>query len=138
MLRFSLCLLHFIFLKHCKCSIDCAFTLWQHCHYGWVWVTFMHTPRNKPKQQDKWNYFVDQFHELLKVVQELIFVKLHEGIKVWTLEKGIVTIYVEGLTKYTRWLPIVVCLLTLTKIINIFIIRNHYLFKMNIGFHIKH
>jgi hypothetical protein len=51
-----------------------------------------YTPRNKPKQQDKWIYFVDQFHELLKGVQELIFVKLHEGIKVWTLKKGIVIV----------------------------------------------
>jgi hypothetical protein len=67
-------------------------------------------------------------------VQELIFVKLHEGIKVWTLEKGIVIVYVEGSTKCTRWLPIVVCLLTLTKIINIFIIPNHTFFKINIGF----
>jgi hypothetical protein len=123
MLRFSLHLLHIFFFKITKCSIDCAFTLQQHCHYGWVWVTFIHTPRNKPKQQDKWNYFVDQFHKLLKVVQELIFVKVR------TLEKGIVIVYVEGLTKCTRWLPIVVCLLTFTKIINIFIIPNHYILQ---------
>ncbi len=45
---------------------------------------------------------MDQFHELLKVVQELIFVKLHEGIKVWTLKKGIIIVHVEGLTKCTR------------------------------------
>ncbi len=72
---------------------------------------------------------MDQFHELLKVVQELFFVKLHEGIKVWTLEKGIVIVYVEGLKKCTRWLPIVACLLTLAKIINIFIIPNHYVLQ---------
>ncbi len=72
---------------------------------------------------------MDQFHELLKVVQELIFVKLHEGIKVWTLEKGIVIVYVEGFKKCTRWLPIVACLLSLAKIINIFIIPNHYVLQ---------
>lgn len=41
--------------------------LMQHCCYGWTWVNFIHTLRNKPKK-DNWNYFVDQFHELLKVV----------------------------------------------------------------------
>jgi hypothetical protein len=67
-------------------------------------------------------------------VQELIFVKLHGGIKVWTLEKGIVIVYVEGLTKCTKWLPIVICLLTFTKIINISSYQTITFFKMNIGF----
>jgi hypothetical protein len=35
---------------------------------------------------------VNQFYELLEVIQEFSLVKLHGGIKVWTLEKGIVTI----------------------------------------------
>ncbi len=44
----------------------------------------------------------------------------------WPLEKDIVTIYIEELTKHKRWLPIVVYLLTFVKIINIVIIPNHY------------
>ncbi len=97
----------------------------QHCHYGWTWDDYIHTLRNKAKQ-GKWNCFADQFHELLKVVQELIFIKLHRGTKVWMLEKDIVTIYTKVLTKYKRWLPILVYLLMFIKIINIVIISNHY------------
>jgi hypothetical protein len=97
----------------------------KHYYYGWEWVNFIHTPRNK-LEKIKWNCFVDQVHGLLKVVQELIVVKLYGETKVWMLEKGIITIYTQNLTKYKRWLPILVCPLTRTKIINIIIIPNHY------------
>jgi hypothetical protein len=40
----------------------------QHCHYDWTWAIFIHTLKNKSKK-DKWNYFVDQFHELSQVLQ---------------------------------------------------------------------
>lgn len=40
----------------------------QHCHYGWAWAIFIHTLRNKSKK-DKWNCFVNQFHELSKVLR---------------------------------------------------------------------
>jgi hypothetical protein len=55
-----------------------------------------------------------------------IRIKLCVGIDVWPLEKDIVTIYIEELTKHKIWLPIVVYLLTFVKIINIVIIPNHY------------
>ncbi len=91
----------------------------QHCHYGWAWVDFTHAPKNYPKIY-KWNFFVHQVHELPKVVQEFILIKLHGETKVWTLRKGTITINIQELTKYRRWLLILVCLsLTLTKIINI-------------------
>jgi hypothetical protein len=35
---------------------------------------------------------VNQFYELLEVIQKSSLVKLYGGIEVWTLEKGIVTI----------------------------------------------
>ncbi len=130
MLRFSLHLFHIFLENNHKINVQLiVLSPYNNIAIMVGCKLLSYTPRNKPKQQDKWNYFVDQFHELLKGVQELIFVKLHGGIKVWTLEKGIVIVYVEGLTKCTKWLPIVICLLTFTKIINIFIIPNHYVLQ---------
>lgn len=80
------------------------------------------------QKKKKWNCFVDQVHRLLEVVQELNVVKLYGETKVWMLEKGIIAIYTKKLTKYKRWLPILVCPLTHTKIINIIIIPNHYVY----------
>jgi hypothetical protein len=42
-------------------------------------IDFINIPWNKSKL-DKWNFFVDQFHKLSNVVQELIIVKLHGGV----------------------------------------------------------
>ncbi len=44
----------------------------------------------------------------------------------WPLNKDIITIYIEEITKHKKQLPIVVYLLTFVKIINIIIIPNHY------------
>jgi hypothetical protein len=49
--------------------------------YGWALIDFINIPWNKSKL-DKWNFFVDQLHKLSNVVQELIIVKLHGGIRV--------------------------------------------------------
>jgi hypothetical protein len=54
----------------------------------------------------------------------VIIIKHHGGIKVWMLEKCIVTIHIKELANRRRWLPI--CLLALNEIINIVIIPNHY------------
>lgn len=73
-------------------SISIEKLLGNHSYYGWEWVNFIHTPRNK-LEKNKWNCFVHQVHGLLEVVQELIVVKLYGETKVWMLEKGIITIY---------------------------------------------
>jgi hypothetical protein len=39
----------------------------QHCHYGWTWAISIYTLKKNKK--NKWNYFIDQFHELSKVLQ---------------------------------------------------------------------
>jgi hypothetical protein len=45
--------------------------------------------------------------------QELIKKKLHGGTKVWCIQLKILIIDIAPSMKYRRWLPIMVCLLTL-------------------------
>jgi hypothetical protein len=97
----------------------------HHYCYGRTWVDFIHSPKNK-LTKDTCNCFLNQFHELLKVVHKLILVKLHIGTRVWMLKKGSITIYIEELTKHRKWFPFYVCLLKFIKIISIVIILNHY------------
>ncbi len=59
--------------------------LQQHSSYGWSFVDYLHTPKNKPKL-DKWNYFVDKFKSMSKNIQELILKKLHGGTKIWCIQ----------------------------------------------------
>jgi hypothetical protein len=60
--------------------------------------------------------FVEKFKILLENVQELIIKKSHGGTKVWCIQLKILIIDTTQLTKYRRWLPIMVCLLTLIPI----------------------
>lgn len=63
-------------------------------------------------------------------MQEFILIKLHGETKVWTLRKGTITINIQELTKYRRWLLILVyLLLTFIKIININIMPNDYVLE---------
>jgi hypothetical protein len=56
----------------------------------------------------------------------LILIKLLGRTRVWTLEKGIVAIYIERLTKHKKWLLVLVCLLKLTKVIHIVVITIYH------------
>jgi len=67
----------------------------------------------------------------LKVVHNLIIVKLHGGTRVWMLKKGIIIIYIEKLTKHKKWLPFCVCLLKLS-ILSLY--QTIMFLKMDIGF----
>jgi hypothetical protein len=63
-------------------------------------------------------------------VQEFILIKLHGETKVWTSRKCNITIDIQELTKYRRWLLTLVCLLlTYIKIININVMPNHYVLE---------
>jgi hypothetical protein len=52
----------------------------------------------------------------------LILIKLLGKTRIWTLEKGIVAIYIERLTKHKK----LVCLLKLAKVIHIVVITNYH------------
>ncbi len=71
--------------------------------------------RNK-LECNEWNYFVENFKQLSENVQELILKKLHGGSEVQCIQQRTLTIDASKLTKYRRWLPIIVCLLTLIPI----------------------
>jgi hypothetical protein len=75
----------------------------------------LYTPRKVPKL-DTWGNFIKKFKTLPKNVQELIIKKLHGGTKVWCIQLKILIIDTTQLMKYIKWLPIMVCLLTLIPI----------------------
>jgi hypothetical protein len=93
----------------------------------------MHTPKNK-LTKDTCNCFLSQFHELLKVVHNLILVELHGRTEVWMFKKGIITIYIEELTKHRKWLPFCVFLLKLTKLSILSLYQTIMFLKMDIDF----
>jgi hypothetical protein len=86
-------------------------------------VDYLHTPKNT-LELDKWNFFVDKFKSTLEKIQELICKKLHGGNKFWCIQLCTLIIDTIELTKYRRWLPMLVCLLTLAKINKI--VATHY------------
>ncbi len=86
-------------------------------------MDYLHTPRNTP-EFDKWTCFVDKFESMSKRIQKLILKKLHGGIKVRCIQPCALIIDTTELTKYKRWLLVLVCLLTLTKINKI--VATHY------------
>jgi hypothetical protein len=63
--------------------------------------------------------FMEFFWELPHNVQVLIIEKLHENTKTWCIQRKSLIINASELTKYRRWLPILVCLLILLKIENV-------------------
>jgi hypothetical protein len=86
-------------------------------------MDYLHTPRNTP-EFDKWNCFVDKFESMSKRIQKLILKNLHGGVKIWCIELCALIIDTTKLTKYRRWLPMLVCFLTLAKINKI--VATHY------------
>jgi len=56
----------------------------------------------------------------LKNIKELIIKKLHGGTEVWCMQHRSLIIDAIELTKYKRWLPIIVCIITLILIKEIF------------------
>jgi len=46
--------------------------------------------------------------------------------RIWTLKKSVVTSYIQKLTKYRKWLLVLVCPYSLINIVNIVVILNHY------------
>jgi hypothetical protein len=70
----------------------------------------------KAPKFDTWGNFVEKFKTLHENVQELIKKKSHGGTKVWCIQLKILIINTAQLTKYKRWLPVMVCLLTLISI----------------------
>jgi hypothetical protein len=46
-------------------------------------------------------------------IQELVLKKLHGGTKIWCIQLYTFIIDISKLTKYKRWLPMLVCLPTL-------------------------
>ncbi len=86
-----------------------------HNKYGWNFFYYLYTPRSNP-ELDKWGTFVEKFKRLLENVQELIIKKLHGRTEVWCIQLQTLIINTTQLTKYRRWLPIIVCLLTLIPI----------------------
>ncbi len=86
-----------------------------HIRYGWNFLNYLYTPRRNPKL-DKWGTFVKNFKTLLNNVQELITKKLHGRMEVWCIQLRTLIIDITQLTKYQKWLPIIMCLLTLIPI----------------------
>jgi hypothetical protein len=64
--------------------------------------------------------FKEKFKILPKNIQELIIKKIHGGTKVWCIQHKSLIIDVVELTKYRRWLPIFVCIITLIPIKKVF------------------
>jgi hypothetical protein len=86
-----------------------------HNRFGWNFFNYLYTPRRNPKL-DKWVTFVEKFKTLFENVQELIINKLHGGMEVWCIQLRTLIIDTTQLTKYWRWLPIIMCLLMLIPI----------------------
>jgi hypothetical protein len=63
---------------------------------------------------------MENFQELPQNVQALIIEKLHGNMKTWCIEHKLLIIDAFELTKYRRWLPILVCLLILLRIENVY------------------
>ncbi len=97
----------------------------------WLNMGWFRTYPQKKLTKNMCNCFLNQFHESLKVVHNLIIVKLHGGTRVWMLKKGIIIIYIEKLTKHKKWLPFCVCLLK-WSILSLY--QTIMFLKMDIGF----
>lgn len=83
------------------------------------------TPRNK-QDHDNWNCFVDQFKTFPLSIQKIILKQFHGNPTMWTLKDYTLNIYLSQLTNVRKWLPILVCLLTLT-IIDQIIVDYHFI-----------
>jgi hypothetical protein len=76
----------------------------------------LYTPKRVPKLKT-WGNFIEKFNTLPENVQELIIKKLHGEMKMWCIQpKILINFDITQLTKYMRWLLIMVCLLMLIPI----------------------
>jgi hypothetical protein len=86
----------------------------------------LYTPRNA-LELDEWGNSKEKFQTLLENIQELIIKKLHGGTKVWCIQHKSLIIDATKLTKYRRWLPIILCIITLIQINKLF--ATHHLIQ---------
>jgi hypothetical protein len=83
----------------------------------------LYTPKNA-LELDEWGHFKKKFKTLLENIKELIITKLHGGTKMWCMQHRSLIIDAIELTKYKRWLPLIVCIITLIFIKGIFAIHH--------------
>jgi hypothetical protein len=87
-----------------------------HNKYGWNFLDYLYTPKRVPKLKT-WGNIIEKFNTLPENVQELIIKKLHGEMKMWCIQpKILIDFDITQLTKYMRWLLIMVCLLMLIPI----------------------
>jgi hypothetical protein len=86
----------------------------NHYTYGWTLQAYLYTPRPCPQKGD-WNEFVDRFKLLPISIQKLILQKLHGKIILWSLQNYILYIDSAKLCQYKKWLPVIICVLIITR-----------------------
>jgi hypothetical protein len=96
------------------------------CSYGWNFQNYLYMPRNAP-ELNEWGNFKEKFRTSPENIQELIIKKIHGGIVVWCIQHRSLIIDATKLTKYRRWLPINVCIITLILIKKVF--ATHHLIQ---------
>jgi hypothetical protein len=86
------------------------------------------------------NNFVAKFKELPLNVEEIILKRLHGGTQVWHIQHKTLIANITILTKYRRWMLVIVCIFTLLPIRKTFathykitLTNTHELFKPNIN-----
>jgi hypothetical protein len=89
------------------------------CSYGWNFQNYLYAQRNTP-ELDEWGNFKEKFKTILKNIQFLIIKKTHGGTEVWCIQHRSLIIDVIELTKCRRWLPVIVCIITLIPIKKVF------------------
>jgi hypothetical protein len=88
-------------------------------NHGWNFQNYLYTPRNAPKL-DEWGNFKESFKTLPENIQELTIKKIHGGIEVWCIQHRSLIIDATELTKYRRWLPIIIWIITIIPIKKVF------------------
>jgi hypothetical protein len=88
-------------------------------NFGWSIAKYLHTPQRVLKEET-WVSFMEFFWELPHNVQVIIIKKLQGNTKTWCIQHKSLIINASELTKNTRWLPNLICLLILLRIENIY------------------
>jgi hypothetical protein len=77
-----------------------------------VYKAYIYTPQ-RVLEEETWASFMEIFCELPFNVQALIIQNLHGNMKTWCIQHKSLIIDAFKLTKYRRWIPILVCLFIL-------------------------